>query len=285
MLNSLNTGVSGLQQFQSQIDLIGNNIANVNTTGYKSARLNFEDTFGQAMVDGGSNTVSSKFGSGVSSAGISTSFKGEGNTITGRNTDLAIENGDGFFIVKDPATEKQYATRAGNFRVDGEGYLTTSQGFRVQGTLGEGNQGVGDLMFRDDPAIRGNFNPGNGAFSRAEVLPNGEIKIHFDNQTNYKGGQLLLQQFGAQQELTKVGGNLYANLEAAVPVDGPGNPFGWTPGTGNVGTLKSGALESSNVDLTGEFSSLIMAQRAFQANARMISTSDELLQELVNLTR
>ena len=285
MLNSLNAGVSGLQQFQGQIDLIGNNIANVNTSGYKSARLNFEDTFGQAMVNGGSNVVASNFGSGVASGGISTSFSAGGLTTTSSASDVAVRDGDGFFMVKDPINDKEFATRVGNFKVDTEGFLTTNQGLRVQGLLGEGNQGAGDLKFRDDLTIRGAFEPGNASFVGAEIERDGTIRMHFDDQRSYKGGQILLQQFGAPQELSKQGGNLYGNLQAAAPVDSAGQPFGWQPGTGSVGMLQSRAIESSNVDLTGEFSSLIMAQRAFQANARMISTSDELLQELVNLTR
>ncbi|MBT4274367.1 MAG: flagellar hook-basal body complex protein, partial [Verrucomicrobia bacterium] len=109
MLNSLNAGVSGLQQFQGQIDLIGNNIANVNTSGYKSARLNFEDTFGQAMVNGGSNVVASNFGSGVASGGISTSFSAGGLTTTSSASDVAVRDGDGFFMVKDPINDKEFA--------------------------------------------------------------------------------------------------------------------------------------------------------------------------------
>jgi flagellar hook protein FlgE len=285
MLNSLNTGVSGLQQFQSQIDLIGNNIANVNTTGYKSARLNFADTFGEAMVSGSGGNVASQFGNGVVSAGVTTSYAGGGITETGHGSDLAIENGKGFFIVKNAANEESFATRAGNFREDNQGYLVNSQGYRVQGALGDGNGGEGDLLFRDDPSIRGGFDPGNAGFVGAEVTMDGRILMHFDDQRSYQGGQILLQSFAAPQELNKLGGNLYSNLEAATPVNDAGQAFGSAPGSGHVGHIRSRALETSNVDLTGEFSSLIMAQRAFQANARMISTSDQLLQELVNLPR
>ena len=87
-----------------------------------------------------------------------TSFKGGSITATENITDLAIENGQGFFTVIDPETEVPYATRSGNFKVDEQGFLVTNQGFRVQGTLGDG-QAVGDLLFRDDAAIRGGFDP------------------------------------------------------------------------------------------------------------------------------
>jgi flagellar hook protein FlgE len=281
MLNSLNTGVSGLQQFQSQIDSIGNNIANVNTTGYKSARLNFADTFGEALAGSSDGSVSSSFGSGVTSDGITTSFRGGTIMSTDNVSDLAIRDGEGFFTVKDAATGDTYATRAGNFKLDNEGYLITQQGgLRVQGRQGAG-QAVGDLYFRDVAANRGGFDPQGASYIQTEVTQDGSIMIHFDNGSHYKAGQIMLTEYAAPQELTKLGGNLYGNLEAAVPGDADGE----VPGTGNVGSIQSYALEKSNVDLTGEFSSLIVAQRAFQANARMISTSDELLQELVNLTR
>ena len=127
--------------------MIGNNIANVNTTGYKSARLNFADTFGEAMVSGSGGNVASQFGNGVVSAGVTTSYAGGGITETGHGSDLAIENGKGFFIVKNAANEESFATRAGNFREDNQGYLVNSQGYRVQGALGDGNGGEGDLLF------------------------------------------------------------------------------------------------------------------------------------------
>jgi len=156
----------------------------------------------------------------------------------------------------------------------------TNQGFRVQGTLGDG-QAVGNLLFRDDAAIRGGFDPGNANFIGTEVTGDGRILMLFDDGASYQGGQIRLKEFVAPQELTKLGHNLYGNLDAASPTD----PDGSIPGTGNTGVIRSRALESSNVDLTGEFSNLIVAQRAFQANARMITTSDQMMQEIVALKR
>jgi len=105
--------------------------------------------------------------------------------------------------------------------------------------------------------------------------------VMFDNGSSYQGGQILLQNFVAPQELTKVGNNLYSNLASALPVDANGE----IPGTGSMGQIQSRALETSNVDLTGEFTNLIVAQRAFQANARMVTTSDQMMQEIVQLKR
>ena len=280
MLNSLNAGVSGLQQFQSQIDLIGNNIANVNTTGFKSSRMDFADTFVKALNGSIAGDASSVYGSGVRADGITTSFAGGGLTSTEKNTDLAIDNGEGFFSVVNPENGDNFVTRSGNFKVDGNGFLVTNQGYRVQGTQGDG-QIVGDLKFVDDVALRGNFDPEDAAYIGSEVLKDGKIMMMFDNGTSYQGGQIRLQNFVAPQELTKVGNNLYSNLASALPVDANGE----VPGTGSIGQIQSRALETSNVDLTGEFTNLIVAQRAFQANARMVTTSDQMMQEIVQLKR
>lgn len=280
MLNSLNTGVSGLQQFQSQIDNIGNNIANVNTTGFKGSRLNFADTFGEALAGSTDGTVSSSFGSGVTSDGVSTSFKSGTLVNTEYATDLAIDGEGGFFNVMDPSSGETFATRAGNFKADSEGFLTTQSGLRVQGTTGAGGA-VGDLAWTGAAAVQNGFNPNGGVYSGTEVNSDGTIIVHFDNGEKYDAGRVMLWEYDAPQELSKLGGNLYGNLTAA----NPSGADAVAPGAGNTGKIRSHALEKGNVDLTSEFSSLIVAQRAFQANARMISTSDELLQELVNLTR
>jgi flagellar hook protein FlgE len=280
MLNSLNAGVSGLQQFQSQIDLIGNNIANVNTTGFKSSRMDFADTFVKALNGSSPGDASSVYGNGVRADGITTSFAGGGLTSTEKNTDLAIDNGEGFFSVVNPENGENFVTRSGNFKVDGNGFLVTNQGYRVQGTQSDG-QIVGDLKFVDDVALRGDFDPEGASYIGSEVLKDGKIMVMFDNGTSYQGGQIRLQNFVAPQELTKVGNNLYSNLDSALPI----NANGEIPGTGSIGQIQSRALETSNVDLTGEFTNLIVAQRAFQANARMVTTSDQMMQEIVQLKR
>src|ERR1039458_3540917 len=128
MLRSLSTAVSGLQQFQEDIDVIGNNIANVNTTGFKSSSVNFEDTFSQAI---GAGSPSNQVGTGVTTGAIQTNFTPGSVSATGVGIDLAI-SGQGFFVVKDATDSSQYVTRDGTFKLDSNGYLVTNGGQRVQ---------------------------------------------------------------------------------------------------------------------------------------------------------
>ena len=255
MLSSLNTAISGLQQFQQQIDVVGNNIANVNTPGFKSARTDFEDNLSMAL---GGN-VNTQVGSGVSTAAISSDFSQGTISSTGVGTDLAI-SGQGFFTVSDPASSTQYVTRAGQFHLDSAGYLVTTDGLRVQGSSG-------DLLV--DPATVVKFS----------IDPKGFINVVKKDGTTAVAGQVQLRSFADPSQLMKVGNNRYSWTAAA----GPSALA--APQPNGLGGLEVGALELSNVDLTSEMSTLISAQRAFQANARIVTTSDEILQEIVNLKR
>ncbi len=255
MLSSLSTAISGLQQFQQQIDVVGNNIANVNTTGFKSARTEFEDNLSMAL---GGN-LNMQVGSGVSTAAIASDFSSGTISSTGIGTDLAIA-GQGFFTVSDPVSSTQYVTRAGEFRLDLAGYLITNDGLRVQGSSG-------DLQV--DPATVVSFS----------IDPKGFINVVKKDGTTAVAGQVQLRSFADPSQLMKVGNNRYSWTAAA----GPSALA--APQTNGLGALEVGALELSNVNLTSEMSTLISAQRAFQANARIVTTSDEILQEIVNLKR
>src|ERR1700722_6259570 len=125
MLLSMDSGVSALDQFQQQLDVIGNNIANVDTTGFKSANVEFADAFSQTL---NSNAAGSQqVGTGVLTTSITNQFTQGFFSRTGVNSHLAV-NGNGFFLVKDPTSGEIYATRDGNFTVDPNGYLVTSTG-------------------------------------------------------------------------------------------------------------------------------------------------------------
>src|SRR6185436_7773788 len=138
MIRSLYSGVSGIQNFQQAMDVIGNNIANVNTTGFKSARVDFADAFSQTLRGStGANGTSSgiaaiQIGSGVVTSAIRNIYTQGGLVGTGVQTDLAV-SGDGFFIVRDPINGVEFATRAGAFRLDSNGYLINDIGLHVQG--------------------------------------------------------------------------------------------------------------------------------------------------------
>jgi len=272
MLRSLNTGVSGLQQFQQRIDVIGNNIANVSTVGYKSARATSSDAFSDQL----GNAI--QVGRGVNTGGINSIFT-QGNLMqTGAPSDLAIA-GAGFFTVKDPSTGINYATRDGSFLVDTNGYLVTTDGLRVQGFSDAGLATRGDVKL---DAIGAPAGAAAGARVASYAIDaSGKVQVLLDDGTAaFTRGQVLLQDFTTPQALTKEGSNLYSNLAGAGPLAQT-----QAPGTGGLGDLQAGQLEMSNVDLAGEFSNLITAQRGFQANSRIITTSDELLQEIINLKR
>src|SRR5262245_26832021 len=138
MLRSLNSGVSGVQQFQERLDVIGNNIANSNTIAFKSGRADFADTFSETLqasapgLNGQAATPAMQIGSGVTTASIRNQFGQGVLSSTGIKEDLSIA-GDGFFMVKDIPSGLEFATRAGDFHLDQSGHLVTNEGLRLQG--------------------------------------------------------------------------------------------------------------------------------------------------------
>ncbi len=283
MLRSLTSAISGLQNFQERIDVIGNNIANINTTGYKAARVNFEDSFSQTLrlsspsTAGASGASAMQIGTGVSTSTI-TNIQTQGALArTGVNTDLALA-GEGFFVVRDTGTNAEFATRAGDFRLDGNGYLVTNNGARVQGFSDAGLISRGDLKI-DTTGLPATSDPAASVVSFG-VDGDGKINVNLSDGTQFVRGQVLLQKFNDPQGLVKAGNNLYTNLGAAGPLATTA-----APGSNGIGKIQAGALELANVDLANEFADMITAQRAFQATSKIVSTSDEIMQELVNLKR
>jgi flagellar hook protein FlgE len=272
MLRSLYSGVSGMKGFQVKLDVIGNNIANVNTVGYKKGRVVFQDLLSQnlsgvtAPEEGERGGINPKqVGLGTSMASIDTLHTPGSPMTTGVMTDLSIE-GDGFFLVSPPGAEGDnlLLTRAGNFTRDAAGNLVTSQGFLVQG---EG----GPILIDEDMV----------AF---EIARNGDvIGVTADGESEVIETLVLgfVQNPGG---LRKVGGSLYEMTTNANP-DGELEPLTIADAEGRPVQIISGQLEMSNVDLTEEFTEMIIAQRGFQANSRIITTADEILQEVVNLKR
>jgi flagellar hook protein FlgE len=263
MLRSMYSGVSGMKGFQTKLDVIGNNIANVNTVGYKKSTTNFQDLLSQNMSGSGVNPMQVGLGSQTSAIHV---IHSPGSVMTtGVGTDLAIM-GDGFFMVSDPEVlgGPTYLTRAGNFVVDAQGDLVTSQGYSVLNADG--------VPIRIDPTIYQSFSINrDGQVVGKRILDGVEENVQnaligVSNPPNPSG-------------LRKYGGSLYEMTAAAgasaVPL---------TAATAKS-TISAGILEMSNVDLTEEFTEMIVAQRGFQANSRTITTSDEILQEIVNLKR
>jgi flagellar hook protein FlgE len=262
-----------MQQFQEEMDVIGNNIANVNTTGFKSASTDFAEAFDQ-QLSGGVGGQPIQIGTGVTTDAISTSFVQGSISPTGSSTDVAISGG-GFFVVKDTVTGAESVTRDGSFHLDSNGYLLTSGGLRVQGyTNPSPSTTMGDIKIDNTGAP----NSSTADLQSFNIGSDGTVSVTLTDGTNYSRGQLLLQNFSNPGALIKEGANLYSFNSTAGPLAAPA-----AGGSAGVGEMVSGALELSNVDLAGQFADLITAQRAFQANARVITTSDEVLQELVNL--
>jgi len=280
MLRSLDSGISALKQFQQSMDVIGNNIANVDTTGFKGSSVSFADSFSQTL--GSTFNGSMQVGTGVLTSAITNEFTQGAISRTDVNTDLAI-NGNGFFVVSDPASGAQYVTRDGRFSRDTSGYLVTSTGLRVQGYSDAGLTTLGDVRVDNTGALiddgTGNMIPDTSTVSSFSFGNDGTITVRLASGTSFTRGQILLQSFTSPEQLQKQGNNLYSNMAAA-------GPSALTaPSTNGPGTLATSSLEMSNVDLGSQMASLITTQRAFQASARIITTSDELLQELVNLKR
>ena len=288
LIGTLGSGVSALRTFMKGLEVIGNNIANVNTTAFKSSEAKYADSFSNILQrsapsgTGSSNTPSVGVGTGVSLAGVSTNFSQGSLTGTGRDTDIGI-SGNGYFHVTNPTDGTTYATRAGDFRWSDQGFLVTAQGYRVQGLTGAGLAAVGDVEMGTPPA-------GTQRLS-ITIDRSGSVVEFYSDGTSATSNQILLQQFRDPSSLTKEGNNLYSSLLAAGPVGAAPGTTTLLPGTVNIpgqnglGSIQSGTLELSNVDLTDQFANLITTQRSFQAGSRLITVSDTVLEDIVNLKR
>lgn len=405
MLRSLFSGISGLRSHQTMLDVTGNNIANVNTTGFKSSQVQFQDTLSQVLQnaggaqDGIGGTNPAQVGLGVRVAGITTNFTQGPTQTTGRSTDMMI-SGDGFFVVR--RGNETFYTRAGSFDFDaigqmvlpGDGALvqgwaavdgvidasgplvdlrvpagslmaafaTTTASF--EGNLDTGAEAVSPITrsvpvydaagnerrldleltktatgwtlrasddagatwtaYDNDGAGAGTsslltFDPATGALTSEATVTVGGVQVDLSGitgfadvdtvkavtQNGHAAGTLTSFALGADGTLTGSFSNGLKQVIGRLAMANFTNPSGLekaggslaratvnsgvvqlgAPGTGGRGTLAGGYLEGSNVDLSSEFTNLIVAQRGFQANSRVITTSDEVLQELVNLKR
>jgi flagellar hook protein FlgE len=386
MLRSLDSGISGLQAHQTMLDVTANNIANVNTTGFKSSSTQFEDTLSEMMKSaGGSNaevgsTNPAQVGLGVKVAGIATNFTQGSTDSTGNPTDMMI-SGDGFFTVKSGGATMY--TRAGSFTFDADGNLAapdgslvqgwgavngsvpsgsaplsnitlpknsvapavatttatlsgnlpsdaavgtaitetegvydstgasrslnltftkTATGWNVAGADGTGATGTATMTFAggvqtgassitvggvtvdmsattgyaalQTATISGQDGRASGTLQSYSLSSDGSLVGSYSNGATVTLAQLALADFSNPDGLAKAGSSDYT------PTIASGEAQLGVAGTNGLGSIVSGSLEMSNVDLTQEFSNLIVAQRGFEANARIITTSDQILQDL-----
>jgi flagellar hook protein FlgE len=266
MLRSLFSGISGLRAHQQMLDVTSNNIANVNTTGYKANETTFEDTLSQTLTGAGAPTATqggtnaTQIGLGVQLAGTSTNFTQGSDQATGRQGDLLI-NGDGFFVVSNNG--QQEYTRAGSFSLDQNGHLVAPDGAIVQSAAG------GDL---DLSALSA------GTYVSWSVASDGTVNAVDAVGASTTLGTIAVATFTNPGGLQRVGDtDFQASGNSGLPQIG-------APNSGGRGSITAGYLEMSNVDLSTELTNLIIAERGFQANSRVITTSDEVLQTLVQMT-
>ncbi len=262
MLRALSIGATGMQAQALNIDVISNNLANVNTTGFKRNRADFQDLLyqtirppGVASAQGTQVPTGIQLGMGVKPAATQKLFIQGDYQHTGNALDMAIE-GDGFFQILQPNGEIAYS-RAGSFKLDNEGRVVTSDGFLMEPEI---------VVPPDTVALS------VGTDGTVSVLLAGEIEPD-------EIGNLELARFINPAGLQSIGRNLY------LPTGASGEPLVGVPGMEGLGTISQHYLEMSNVSVVQEMVDMITAQRAYEINSKSIQTADNMLQIAVGLKR
>lgn len=279
MMRGMFAAISGLRVHQTMMDVTANDIANVNTIGYKSARSSFKDALNQFQSGasaptaqlGGTNAVS--VGLGVQLSSIDNQMHTGAVQSTGSALDVAIQ-GDGFFRVAthDGTTFGEIGyTRAGNLSRDSVGDVVTPEGYYVIGYTLDGTGA---------PTTTPTKITIPGTSASISIGQNGIVSSIDSGGVVTNLAAITLSKFPNDAGLERISGNRFrvSNNSGAEIAGTPGDING-------LGVLIPGSIEMSNVDLAQEFTDLISAQRGFQANSRIISTADEMLLELVNLKR
>lgn len=265
MLRALYTSAAGMKAQELQIDNTANNLANVNTAGFKRSHLDFADLLYTTLKQAGTNESAGQtsptglqIGSGVRAVGTTKIFTSGSFEQTGNTLDVAIE-GDGFFKVLLPSGESRY-TRAGAFRIEGAGQLVTAEGhLMADGVTIQDGISLSKLSIGSDGTITG----------VTEGTPDSTVQL----------GQIQLYRFLNPAGLSSEGSNLYAATAAS------GTEVAGTPGQNGLGSLRQGFLEGSNVEVVTELISLIAAQRAYEINSRAIRAGDEMLSTSADIVR
>jgi flagellar basal-body rod protein FlgG len=251
-----------MQSQQLNIDVIANNLANVNTTGFKKSRADFQDLMYQTMKTTGAPSTNStqipagiQVGLGSKAAAVNKIFSAGNITQTGNELDLAIQ-GDGFFQVKLPDGSTAYS-KAGSFKKDSTGQVVTSDGY---------------------PLIPSIIIPSNA--TKTTIGNDGTVSVLQAGQTNPTTvGNIQLANFSNQSGLTNMGSNLLLPSEAS------GNATTGTAGQNGFGSVAQGFLEMSNVSVMEEMVNMIVSQRAYEINSKAVQAADEMLQQANNLKR
>ena len=264
-IQTLYTAATGMQSMETKLDVIAHNMANVNTTGFKKDRANFEDLFYRHYTMPGTQDSAGQYtptgisiGLGSRVESVQSDFQQGAFQHTKGQLDVAIE-GPGFFQVNDPSGEPRY-TRAGNFSINNAGDLVV------------GSASTGRLV---EPSINIPKDATNIAIS-----PDGKVSVKRPTTDGLAVvGQLTLATFVNPEGLLQLGENLYAKTDASGDAT-PGNP-----GQDGIGSLRQGFLEASNVEPVQELIDLIQTQRSFELNSQMVQAGDQVLQLVANLRR
>ena len=319
--------IAGLKTHQSKMDVIGNNISNCNTYGYKSSRAAFQEAMytTTSHAAGGTNsfggTNAAQVGYGCKLASIDKLFEASTPAATGKPSDVMI-TGNGFFLVGnklptgvggvnpeqgstengDVANQQDITslllTRVGNFGVDEDGFIVDSQGYVVYGfaypegttfPLPEGTVvDQNNLVPLKVPEIESD-GTGNGGLEGAEDGEVPAVTISIDDYGNVSAampnGEVFSLGVIAVANVPNTGGLEMDNGSYYNIRNNTGTVRAYVPGDGNTGTLKASCLEMANVDVANEFAEMITTQRGFQANTRIITVTDQMLEELVNMKR
>jgi len=259
-MRSLWTATTGMSAQTLNMDVIANNLANVSTSGFKKSRADFQDLLYQILKVPGSPTSADtksptgiQVGLGVKPGSVTKVFT-EGDIVqTSNPLDVAIE-GSGFLQVTMPDGNTAY-TRAGTLKLDGDGRITTSDGYPIEP----------EIVIPEDAL-------------QITISQNGVVSaILGDDTTSTELGNIDLVDFVNDAGLIAIGKNLFRETEAS------GAALVGTPGENGIGTLLQGYVENSNVNLVEELTQMITAQRAYEINSKVITTSDEMMQTVTNM--
>jgi flagellar basal-body rod protein FlgG len=262
MIRALYTAASGMTAQQANIDNVAHNLANVNTTGFKKGRMEFEDLVAQRLKEPGSPTDASgeapiglEIGLGTRTVATARDFSPGNLKVTNAPFDLAIQ-GRGFFQITMPDGTIGY-TRAGELHLSSEGQIVTAQGYPLQPQL---------------------TIPANA--TSVTISTQGIVSVAQPGQTAAQQvGTIELATFQNPAGLAAAGGNILT------PTSASGEPTTGVPGVDGIGTVIQGFVEESNVSVVEEMVNMILGQRAYEANSRVVKAADEMLQQVNNMAR
>ncbi len=260
-MRSLAIGATGMLAQQLNVEVISNNIANMTTTGFKRQRAEFQDLLyqnfrqvGSASSDAGTLVPSGiQIGAGVQPAAVYRIHEQGNMQVTDNPLDVGI-NGKGFFQIELPSGETAY-TRSGSFQLNPQGEVVTADGYLV----------IGPGVIPDEAV-------------QIAINDSGEIFVQLDGEIEPQAaGQIELASFVNEAGLEAMGDNLFVESAAS------GDVIVGTPGDEGFGTIKQGLLETSNVNIVNEITQLISAQRAYEMNSKVLTTTDEMMRSVTNM--